>query len=196
MLYRWTKKIHMYSGLLSFLGLTVWGVVGVESAFRSAPEDRPRVEPAVRYLAFEAPDDIADPELAQAMVDAAKMPFITAAPRHRRDEQNLLSMNYFTVNGRRRLTLLEDESKIRIEEFPATAWGFLDSAHVNTIFHSRPAWQLKLWGAYNETSLWSVTFMTLSGIYLWLATRPKLAWAGWTLGAGCAAFVLFYAAVR
>lgn len=195
-LYRWTKKIHMYSGLLSFLGLTVWGIVGVESAFRAAPETRERPQPVVRFIDFETPSDIADPELAQLMVDAAKMPFITSAPRHTRDKQNRLSMTYFTTNGRRRLVLLEDEAKIRVEAEPVDFWGFLSSAHVNTILHSRPAWQLKFWGAYNEMSLWAVIFMAVSGIYMWLATRPKLAWASWTLGAGCAAFVVFYVSVR
>jgi len=186
----------MYAGLLSFLGLTVWGVVGVESAFREAPEERSHVEAAIRHVDFTVPDDIADPELAQLMVDAAQMPAITNAPRHVRDDQNRLSMNYFSVNGRRRLVLLEDEAKIRIEETPVDIWGFLSTAHINTLFHSRPAWQLKFWGAYNEMSLLSVIFMAVSGVYLWLATRPRLAWAGWTLGAGCAAFGLFYMVVR
>ena len=186
----------MYSGLLSFLGLTVWGVVGVESAFRAAPEERPRPEDAVRYVDFQPPDDIADPELAQMMIDAAQMPFITDAPRHIRDDKNRLSMTYFSVNGRRRLVLLEDEAKIRIEKTPLDFWGYLSSAHVNTLFHSRPAWQLKFWGSYNEMSLWSVIFMAISGVYMWLATRPKLAWASWTLGAGCAIFGLFYAVIR
>ena len=186
----------MYSGLLSFLGLTVWGVVGVESAFRSAPEERPRAEPVVRQIDFQTPDDVADPELAQMMVDAAQMPFITDAPRQVRDARNRLTMTYFTVNGRRHIVLLEDEAKIRIEETPNSFWDFLDATHTNTLFHSRPAWQIKLWGAYNEMSLWSVIFMTVSGVYMWLATRPKLSWAGWTLAAGCAAFGLFYMFVR
>ena len=28
-MYRWIKKLHIYSGLLSYVGFTVWGIVGM-----------------------------------------------------------------------------------------------------------------------------------------------------------------------
>ena len=34
-----------------------------------------------------------------------------------------------------------------------------------------------MWGFYNELSTWAFLFMTISGVYMWLATRPKIRWA-------------------
>ena len=51
--YRWIKKLHIYSGLLSYVGFTVWGIVGIWASFAPAPAERPRREPEVRTVAFQ-----------------------------------------------------------------------------------------------------------------------------------------------
>ena len=42
----------------------------------------------------------------------------------------------------------------------------------------------------------AVLFMTLTGVYLWLATRPRLLWARYTLAASSGVFLLYYVVAR
>ena len=44
--------------------------------------------------------------------------------------------------------------------------------HMQTYRHHNPGWEVKLWGLYNQFSMWAVIFMTVSGFYMWLATAP------------------------
>ena len=37
LLYEWVKKIHMYSGLLTFTAFVVWGVTGISAVFLPPP---------------------------------------------------------------------------------------------------------------------------------------------------------------
>jgi hypothetical protein len=53
-----------------------------------------------------------------------------------------------------------------------------------------------LWGYFNEFSTWAFLFMTFSGLYLWIATRPGLRWAQLTLAATVVVTAALWFAIR
>ena len=52
------------------------------------------------------------------------------------------------------------------------------------------------WGYYNEFSLYAFLFMTISGVYMWIATRPGLRWAQISFGGMSALTLLLWILVR
>ena len=192
----WIKRLHMYAGLLSFTAFCVWGIAGIYGTVLPDPRGRQAPDPSVRYADFKVPGNLGDQQVADRIIETLGLPFTRTGRKPRRDEDNRLSITYYTPNGRRRLVLLEEENKVRIEAIQTGIWGFLNSLHVATFQHSQPAWPLKMWGLYNEFSIWSVLFMTLTGVYLWLATRPRLLWARYTLAASSGVFILYYVVAR
>ena len=196
MLYKWMKKLHMYAGLLSFTAFMVWGIAGVGATFRPGPGNRTPQEPEVRYLDFQADPNATDQQVTDAMIERSGLPFIQPGRKPARDPEGRLWVRYFHPNGQRRIILLEDEGKLRIEQIDSSLWQFLNVLHMQSWLHSNPGFEVRLWGLYNEFSLWAVIFMTLSGLYMWLATRPGMQWAQWTFGLSTAAFVVLYVALR
>lgn len=195
-MYRWIKKLHIYAGLLSFMGFSVWGVVGIWAALMPGPGERVRPEPEVSVVDFQVDGSAADQEVIDAMIRASGLPFIQPGRKPARDPQGRLIVRYLTPNGTRRILLLEKENKIRIEQTPSPLMGFLNLMHMQTVLHHNPGWEVRMWGFYNEFSMWAVIFMTVSGLYMWIATRPGLGWALWTFGIASAAFVALYFALR
>ena len=104
----------------------------------------------MRYADFKVPGNLPDQQVADRIIETLELPFTRTGRKPQRDEDNRLSITYYTPNGRRRLVLLEEENKVRIEAIQTGIWGFLNSLHVATFQHSQPAWPLKMWGLYNE----------------------------------------------
>ena len=195
-LYLWIKKLHIYAGLLSFTGFTVWGVVGIWATFLPAPADRVRPDPQVRTINFQIDGTATDQQVTDEMIVASGLPFIQTGRKPSRDSQGRLQVRYLTPNGTRRILLLEQEGKLRMESIPSPFLGFLNILHYQTFTRHNPGWEAKMWGAYNEFSMWAVIFMTLSGGYMWLATRPRTHWAWWTFGLSTLAMATLYAGLR
>ena len=177
-MYRWIKKLHIYSGLLSFTGFTVWGIVGIWASFLPAPSERPRRDPEARTIEFRVDGSASDQQVTDAMITASGLPFIQPGRKPSRDSEGRLQVRYLTPNGTRRILLLENENRIRIERTPNPLAGFLNLMHMQTYRHHNPGWEVQLWGAYNQFSMWAVIFMTVSGFYMWLATRPGMRLGG------------------
>lgn len=195
-MYRWIKKLHIYSGLLSFTAFTVWGIVGVWASFVPAPAERVRPEPEVRTVEFRVNGSASDQEVTDAMIVASGLPFIQPGRKPNRDPEGRLQVRYLTPNGTRRILLLEKENLIQVERVPSPLTGFLNLMHMQTFRHHNPGWEVQLWGLYNQFSMWAVIFMTISGFYMWLATRPGMRWALWTAGASAAATLVIYLMLR
>lgn len=195
-MYRWIKKLHIYSGLLSFTAFTVWGIVGVWASFVPAPAERVRPEPEVRTVEFRVNGSATDQQVTDAMIVASGLPFIQPGRKPNRDPEGRLQVRYLTPNGTRRILLLEQENLIQVERVPSPLTGFLNLMHMQTFRHHNPGWEVQLWGLYNQFSMWAVIFMTISGFYMWLATRPGMRWALWTAGASAAATLVIYLMLR
>jgi hypothetical protein len=190
LLYEWVKKLHMYSGLLTFTAFVVWGVTGVHAVFLPPPgQYQPPPISSVREIPFQAAASLDDEKLAQTIFDAVDIPLAGGRYNMHRDEQLNLAFNVFTINGGREVTFVEKEGIVRIAHRGNSLWGYLSSMHTAHSRRHRLTPAAIAWGYFNEFSTWAFLFMTFSGLYLWIATRPSLRWAQLSL-AGMAALTL------
>lgn len=177
-LFRWIKKLHTYAGLLTFTAFIVWGIIGVAGAFAPGPDDyQPPDISETRETPMTAPANLDDRALAKYIYDNLDIPLRGGHYNIRREADGNLAFYVFTASGRRDIAYLEDLGIVRMDVRQNSIFGFLSTMH--TAFSRRgPQTQAaRLWGYYNEVSAWAFAFMTLSGVYLWLDTRPGMLWA-------------------
>jgi hypothetical protein len=196
-MYEWMKKIHMYAGLLSFMAFVVWGITGVHAVFLPPPDgyEPPEVS-AVEETPFEAPGALDDKQLAQLIFDTADLAMAGGYYNVRRNENGYLAFMSYTANGRRDLTYLEDKKVVRIEFRNSGLADFFSSMHAGHSRRGAPDLSSRLWGYYNELSTWAFFFMALSGVYMWVATRPGLPWAQICFGGAAVAGVILWFVAR
>jgi hypothetical protein len=196
-MFAWIKKLHIWAGLLSYTAFIVWGVTGIHAVFLPSPNNWRQPTPTeVRTVSWKAPGTADDKALADLMVAASGLKTVGAPVLRKRDGEQNLTFAVFSPSGRRDLTYLESESKIRIALRQNNLVGFLSAVHAGSSRRGPPELPARVWGYYNEFSIWAVFFMTLSGIYLWLATRPKVVWAWATLGLAGVVFVALWWGTR
>jgi hypothetical protein len=194
MLTRWTKKIHMYAGLLNFTILMVFGVAGIRATLQTPRQGATEVE----TRQFRVPPNLDDFQAAQAAFQFVNAP-LSQPPTQRnvhRDGQNDVTFDMGTINGPRTVTLIETQDELRIETHRNRLSAFIDNMHATTMNTTNPDIRIRMWSWYTEFSIWSLIFMSLSGVYLWLSSRPGYRWAQLCFGIGSAAFVLLYILVR
>ena len=191
------KRLHIYLGLLSFTHLMVYGIAGLTASAQSSLERRKQAS-SERYVAFHASANATDQQVASLVFDQLKLPFTRPMPDWylRRTAQNDLLLDFVNINGIYRVTVLEKEERLRIEEIRNSTWLFLEDIHAGTASSGAGMRLLTLWGIYNEFAMWSLTAMLLSGVYLWLSARPGLRWAQACLLASSGASVALYFYLR
>ena len=190
---KWVKKIHNYVGLLNFTILIVFGIVGIAVSV-SPPGPRPRPEPVVREVAFTAPGNLDDEQLANRVQETLDIP-LTGPPRDfqiRRGKDGQLRVRLGTPATMYTVIVREDQDLLRVETVPFDKRGYLFHLHEMTPGAGQPDWRLSAWAWYVEFSIWSLTFMALTGVYLWLVSRPKWRWAQVAFASGSALSLLVY----
>jgi uncharacterized iron-regulated membrane protein len=191
------EKIHMYAGLLTLTALLVWGVAGIYAVFRPAPgEYQPPEISEVRELPYEAAGNLDDKELARAIYEFLDIPLAGGHYNIHRDPEANLMFFVFTVSGRREVTYLEERQVVRLDVRQNTLVEFLSNLHTSNSHRGPKVLAARMWGVYNEFSTWAFTFMTLSGVYLWLASRPGLLWAQLLAGTSAVIFVVLWMVTR
>ena len=196
-MYKWMKKIHMYAGLLTFTALSVWGATGILAVFLPAPGEwqPPGISKRVEFP-FEAPGNLDDKNLAKAIYDAAHLPMSGGYYNIHRDDTGNLSFIAFAVNGPRDLTYVESQRRVRIDFRDASLADFISTMHTGHSHRGQPELVSHLWGYYNEFSTWAFFFMVISGLYMWLATRPTMRWALLLAGATTAVTLTLWVTTR
>ena len=196
-LYDWVKQIHMYAGLLTFIAFVVWGVTGVHAVFLPKPgEFTPPPVSSVREVPYEAPGDLDDRELAKAIFEAIDIPLAGGRYNIHRDDDLNLAFNVFTINGGREVTFLEEEGTVRVDHRRNSIWGYISSMHTAHSGRHTLTPAAIAWGYFNEFSVWAFLFMSLSGVYMWLATRPGIRWAQLSLAGMAALTLALWIAIR
>ena len=106
----------MYTGLLSFSALIVFGVAGVHATLR-APEQHRRPETRIEEVDFIVPGNLTDKQLADRVYETLQIPLARPLEKWalRHDAQGNLVLPFHTVNGLRKVTVLEEESRLRVE---------------------------------------------------------------------------------
>jgi hypothetical protein len=188
------KRLHLWIGLFNFTALIVFACTGI---FVTLPRTA-GPNPIVRTLDYEAPAGFSDQEVADHLHATLALPLVGPIPEWavHRNEQNLLVLEFNGPNGVHRATLLEDVGKVRIEHARSSLGEFLDTMHATALSHSSPDLRVRLWAIYVDLSIFSLMFMTATGVWLWLASRPKLWWARASFGAGAGLFLLLWFVTR
>jgi hypothetical protein len=196
-MYEWMKKIHMYAGLFAFMAFVVWGFAGVYAVFLPPPGGyQPPQVSEVREVPFEAPGQLDDKQLADLVFKSAGLTMAGGFYNVHRDDSQNLAFLVFSANGQRDVTYLEDQKRIRVEIRDGGLGNFLSSMHTAHSRRGAPDRSARLWGWYNEFSTWAFLFMTLSGIYMWVVTRPRLPWARLSFGGATAVCLILWLLTR
>ena len=197
-MYALFRKLHMYAGLLNLSILLIFGVSGLWATLEPAPEQRARPDPAVEFRDFTVPPGLDDKAAADRVYEFLQLPLTAPLPKFalRRDASNNLALDFYTPNGVRRAVVLEKENRIRLETRRIPLANFLNNLHTTTINARSTDWRIRYWTYYNEFSIWSLIGMSISGVYLWLASRPRYGPARFAFALGCGVFLLLYAVTR
>ncbi|HKT10663.1 MAG TPA: hypothetical protein VJW77_02435 [Terriglobia bacterium] len=75
-------------------------------------------------------------------------------------------------------------------------WAYFNNLHSTTL-HDRPYdWRIRWWAYYNEFAVWALLVMALTGVYLWLASRPRHVLAQAAVGLSVVSFLILYIQTR
>src|SRR4051812_23936467 len=189
-MYALFRKVHMYIGLLNLSILLVFGVAGLTATLERAPDKDERPDARVEYRDFIVPAGLDDKAAADRVWEFLRLPLSEPLPKYaiRRDASHDLVLDFYSPNGVRRAVALEKENRVRLETHRNGFADYLNGLHTTTINYN-PDWRLRWWGYYSEFSIWSLIGMSLSGVYLWLASRPRYTPARYAFTLGCGAFV-------
>jgi hypothetical protein len=185
------KKLHVYAGLLTFVNLVVYGIVGFSALYLLTAHPQGAV---VSYQNFKVEPNLTDRQVAERICSRLNLTLATPvnsfAIQH--DDAHNLFLDFRHANGRHQVTVLEKEDRIRIEATRNSVWLYLYTLHETTAaFHSGD-WRMQLWADYNEFALWSLIAMIVSGFIMFLASRWSNRLAQISLTAGCGVFAALY----
>jgi len=193
------KKIHIYSGLISFTALLIYGVIGIVATFLPRPDDRPKPEATVREISLSVPEDLDDRQLADHIRSELDLPLTRRAPDWSlgRNKKNNLRFRLPTPGHYHDVVVMEQENRIRITTQPYDLWQYLFHLHEMTPQPSQDDLRKRLWAYYGLFNVWALIMMSCSGVYLWLSTkRRKYWWAQISFSVGTLTFVALYLALR
>ena len=180
------RKLHIYAGLLTFAHLMVYGIAGLVATAQPGLE-RPKIPRSIRHVPFTVPASATDRQVADAVFETLKLPMTRPMPNWflRHTDDNHLLLDFYNINGIFRVVVLEQESRLRVEEIRNGLGFFLEDIHAATGRDPEaPRW-VRIWGLWNEVAMWTLLGFCVSGAYLWLATRAAFVWAWVALGIGC-----------
>jgi hypothetical protein len=191
------KRLHALLGLLVFSQLVIYGIAGLTAAVQTHRE-RPKTVQTAHYLPFHADPMATDQQVAVSVYRSLDLPFTRPMPDWflRRTPDHHLLLDFYQINGIHRVTLLENEGRLRIEEIRNSPWLFLEDLHATTGEDGEHFRLIRIWGAYNQFAMWSLIGMTLSGLYLWGVARRGVRWTQVCLGAGTGLLLILYGVLR
>jgi hypothetical protein len=188
---RLLKKLHTYAGLLTFINLAVYGIVGLSITVLRKANDPP---PIVYYQNFTVEANLTDHQVAERICKVLNLSLATPVNSFaiQRDPAKNLLLDLRHVNGRHQITVLEKEGRIRVEATRKSLIYYLFTLHETTAaFHSGD-WRMQLWADYNEFAMWSLLLMLATGFGIFLGSRARSRLAQVSLAAGCLVFATLY----
>lgn len=187
------NRLHILVGLFSLTSLIVFAATGIAVTIPVA-----RGPAITRVVDYEAPGSLSDKDVADDVLRTLALPLASPIPAWavHRNAQNVLVLNFYTPNGDHTVTLLEAERKARVEQARTSLGQFLDAMHGTTFHDSAPDLRIRLWALYVDCSMFSLLFMTITGPWLWLLSRPRLWWAHAAFAAGAGIFVVLWFVTR
>lgn len=188
-------KLHIYAGLLVFTQFIIYGISGLTAA---AHLQRPRTPQTVRYVPYTAPPAATDRDVAEDVYRTLNFT-VARQPTNRtvrRTPENDLQIDLSNINGLRRVTVLERERRLRIEEARIPTAMFVNDMHTVHAGDAQAPRLMHAWGIYNGVAMWCLLAFCISGVYLWLSAQAGSLWAWICFGAGTIAFIALWATFR
>lgn len=181
------RRLHIWIGLLNLTSLLVMGAAGIVTALHTSEPAR-----TVSTFAYTPRPDASDPDIANEIFDRLHPGVAQRPPSwslHRTDAGQLT----FDINGpntQSRVVVDETAHSVRVETAAVDLGRMLTYLHRQSSYWAIPDIRTRLWGLYVDLSIVSLLYLSTSGIWLWLASRPRLRWARVAFVAGVAAFGL------
>lgn len=191
------RKIHIYAGLFFFTQLMIYGFAGL-SATTHASLERPKIPRSARYVPFEASGSMTDKQIADEVYRKLAFPMSRPMPDWylRRTPDNHLLLDFHNINGIYRVVVLENEKRLRVENIRNSMSYFLGDMHTVNLGELKAPPLMLAWAAWNQLAMWALFLFCVSGVYLWLSSRPRLYWAYGCVAAGTLSLALLWAAFR
>ena len=188
------KKLHMYIGLLNFSNLIVFGIAGLAATFQG---ESGMAAEAPRYESFMPPPASTDRQIADLLFDRFHFPLADPVGDWaiHRDAAGKLPLEFWSVNGITKVLYEPNQNRLRIQTSRNTLPSFLNGMHTVSELDQRD-WRMRAWAWYNQVAIWSLLAMAISGVYLWLASRPGYRIAQYSFAGGAAIFILLYIVTR
>jgi hypothetical protein len=192
-------KLHIYAGLLTFAQILVYGIAGLAATVDERP--RPKHVTASREVAYTPParsSSMTDKEIADDVYRTLALPLTRPMPLFaiKRNAQNDLALDFYNINGIYRVTVLERERKLRIEDVHNGAATFFNDLHTVTLNDLEAPRLVRVWGYYNAFAMWCLLGFCISGVYLWLSAQARSVWAWSALAAGTVTIAALWMAFR
>jgi hypothetical protein len=183
------RKIHIYAGLFTFSQLLIYGIAGIVATLQPSAE-RPKQPRATRYVPYSVPASASDKDVALGVFRQLNLPLTRPIPDWflRRTPDNHLLLDFYNINGIYRVVVLEDEQRLRVEEIRNSTAIFLEDMHAITAGDTEAPMLLRLWATWNEAGIWCLLGFCVTGVWLWLSTRPRFVWAWAALAAAVLSF--------
>jgi len=137
----WIKRLHMYTGLLNFTVLMVFGIIGVVATVLPKPPERQKPPSTAQVRDFPIPGGMTDPQLADHIQAALK--FRSPVPRRIGLSGVTAKIGYacgweprpgFTTS-----LSFEGQNKLEVTKQPFDVWQYLFRFRVHgelQVFHS------------------------------------------------------------
>ncbi len=196
--YKLTKKVHMYVGLLVCVQITIYGIAGLNSTFDEAPADREPLSTTTTMMVYAPPAGASDKAIADDLYRLLQPSLAGPVPDWalRRTPEGQLRVNFHSVNGPTHVTVLANQGQIRVERVRNTFQRFINNIHARTFREYTGDWRLMAWTWFNELGIWALLFLSVSGVFIWLASRPRLRLAVTSFGGGLAVFIILWILIR
>jgi hypothetical protein len=186
---RFVRKIHIYAGLFTFTQLLLYGIAGIVATLQPSAE-RPKQPHTIRYVPFSVTASANDKDVALQVFRQLRLPLTRPVPEWflQRTADNHLLLDFYNINGIYRVVVLEDEQRLRIEEIRNNTALFVGDMHAATLGDAGAPPLVRAWALWNEAGLWCLLGFCVTGMWLWLSTRPRFLWAWAALAAGVLSF--------
>jgi hypothetical protein len=186
------RRLHILSGLLVFSQFLIYGIAGVVAAVQPSLE-RPKTPYRTEYVEFRRTEGESDKQVAARVYELLKPEMSRPVPEWflQKTAEGDLRLDFYNINGILRAVV--EPERLRVEHIRNGPGLFLEDLHAATLNNEGAASPVRAWAMWNEAGIWALLFFCASGLWLWLATRPRWVWAWVALGGSCAVFGAFWA---
>lgn len=194
-LLRWLRWLHVMVGLQATAALLVYALSGLAATSHARPDAEPDAR-EVRTSRFEPRAGESDVARALRLHDELAIPLTLPPPDWvvKRDAAGAITWRVYTPNGMHHV-FAHDDGTLRVELEPFDLGKFLLNLHAYTVsgLDAKHDPRLVLWSIYNHLGMLTLGGLVLSGVAIWLVTRPRavLPLAGLVAGSASCAWIVW-----